>query len=183
MARFDTLIHGGTVIDGTRLPRLKADVGIKNGRVTKIGRIDSDDADQILDATGHIVAPGFVDLHTHYDAQLLWDSTASPSPALGVTTVVIGNCGFGIVPAPPEHRGTILANLAEVEGMSLASLQAGVNWTFESFGEYLDTLRGKWEEVLAEEIAANPDVAALWDHWSKFHADYQVWGSRGYLKN
>ena len=68
MARFDTLIRGGTVVDGTRLPRLRADVGIKDGRVTKIGRIDSDDADQILDATGHIVAPGFVDLHTHYDA-------------------------------------------------------------------------------------------------------------------
>ena len=92
---------------------------------------------------------------THYDAQLLWDSTASPSPALGVTTVVIGNCGFGIVPAPPEHRATILANLAEVEGMSLASLEAGVAWTFETFGEYLDVLRKK---------GVYPNVAALASH-------------------
>ena len=102
-----------------------------------------------------VLAPGVIDLHTHYDAQLTWDPTASPSPALGVTTVVIGNCGFGIAPAPPASRDAILANLAEVEGMSLDTLKAGVRWGFEGFGEYLELLRRQ---------GVYPNVAALASH-------------------
>jgi len=108
-----------------------------------------------VDAAGLVLAPGAIDLHTHYDAQLTWDQTASPAGALGVTTVVVGNCGFGIAPAPPDRRGMILANLAEVEGMSLDSLKAGVDWGFESFGEYLALLRRK---------GVYPNVAVLASH-------------------
>ena len=102
-----------------------------------------------------MLAPGAVDLHTHYDAQLTWDQTASPSVALGVTTVVTGNCGFGVAPAPPDKRATILANLAEVEDMALDSLQAGMEWGFETFPEYVDFIRAK---------GAYPNVAVLASH-------------------
>ena len=101
------------------------------------------------------LAPGVIDLHTHYDAQLTWDKTASPSPALGVTSVVIGNCGFGIAPTPANRRDTVLANLSEVEAMSLDALQAGVDWGFETFGEYLELLRRK---------SVYPNVAVLASH-------------------
>ena len=98
MATFDTIIKGGTVVDGTRVPRYKADVGIKNGKITKIGRLNGSDATHVLDATGLIVAPGFIDLHTHYDAQLHWDPYCSIGGWHGVTSVTIGNCGFGFAP-------------------------------------------------------------------------------------
>ena len=102
-----------------------------------------------------VLAPGVIDVHTHYDAQLTWDPTASPSPALGVTTLVIGNCGFGIAPTPADKRDQALADLAEVEGMPLESLRAGVNWSFESFPEYLEALRRQ---------GTYPNVAALATH-------------------
>ena len=95
MATFDTVIKGGTIIDGLQTPRYVADVGIKNGRIASIGRISTNDADQVLDASGLIVAPGFVDLHTHYDSQIYWDPWCTISGWHGVTSVVIGNCGFG----------------------------------------------------------------------------------------
>ena len=122
--------------------------------MAEIGEVRGAAAESV-DACGMVLAPGVIDLHTHYDAQLTWDATASPSPALGVTTVVIGNCGFGIAPAPPASRDSILANLAEVEGMSLDTLKAGVRWGFESFGEYLDQLRRH---------GVYPNVAALASH-------------------
>ena len=101
---FDTLIKNGLLVDGTRLPRRRADVGITDGRVVRIGQLDGATADRVLDASGLIVAPGFVDLHTHYDAQVFWDPYCSISSWHGITSVVIGNCGFGFAPVRPDER-------------------------------------------------------------------------------
>lgn len=135
-AMHDLLIHGATVFDGLGNPGVTADVAVANGRIAAIGRIDGP-ARERVDAHGLALAPGIVDLHTHYDAQVTWDPTLSPSPSLGVTTVVIGNCGFGIAPCPPALRDTLLANLSVVEGMDLDVLRTATRWEFESFAEYL----------------------------------------------
>lgn len=139
----DLLVRDGTVIDGTgQAPRRRADVGVKDGLVAGIGEL-SEQAVRTIDADGLIVAPGFVDLHTHYDAQLLWDPTASPSLEHGVTTVVGGNCGFALAPVRPEDRAYIARMLSRVEGMPLASLEAGIDWEWVDFGQYLDRLDGR----------------------------------------
>ena len=150
----DLVIRNARIADGLGNPLKEGDLAVSGGRVAEIGEVRQAAAESV-DARGMVLAPGVIDLHTHYDAQLTWDPTASPSPALGVTTVVIGNCGFGIAPAPPASRDAILANLAEVEGMSLDTLKAGVRWGFESFGEYLDQLRCQ---------GVYPNVAALASH-------------------
>lgn len=137
---FDLVIRNAIVVDGLGGAPVRADVAIRGDRIAKVGTVPEKGAKEV-DAEGLTLAPGVIDVHTHYDAQLTWDSTASPSPALGVTTVVIGNCGFGIAPATPETRDLILANLSEVEAMSLDSLKSGVRWEFESFPEYLQMLR------------------------------------------
>jgi N-acyl-D-amino-acid deacylase len=138
---YDLTISGGTIIDGTGKPAMRGDLGIKAGRVAEIGKI-SGRGQQHLDADGLVVAPGFVDVHTHYDAQALWDRALTISPWHGVTSVVMGNCGFGIAPTRPEHRGLILRTLEKVEGMSLSALEGGLgyDWQFETFPQYLDTL-------------------------------------------
>jgi N-acyl-D-amino-acid deacylase len=136
----DLIIRNAQVFDGTGLPPVLSDVAVSNGRISQIGRI-SDHALETIDAQGLALMPGIVDLHTHYDAQVTWDRTMSPSPALGVTTAVIGNCGFGIAPCPAPLRETMLKNLSVVEGMDLNALLTGVNWEFESFGQYMDQLR------------------------------------------
>ncbi len=138
----DLVIRNASVVDGTGAPARRADVAVDNGRIVAVGPVSERGGEEV-DAQGLVLAPGIIDAHTHYDAQLTWDSSASPSPALGVTTVVIGNCGFGIAPATPDTRDLILANLSEVEAMSLDSLKAGVEWDFETFPEYLETLRRK----------------------------------------
>jgi len=117
---YDLIIRNAHISDGLGNPLIKGDLAVKDGRVAAVGNIDVA-AEEIVDAEGLVLSPGVIDIHTHYDAQLTWDKTASPSPALGVTTVVVGNCGFGVAPAPAEHRDSILANLAEVEAMSLES--------------------------------------------------------------
>ena len=134
------VIRGATVVDGLGNEPVRADVAVRDGRIGAIGEVGGE-AERAIDADGLTLAPGIVDLHTHYDAQITWDPTLSPSPSLGVTTAVMGNCGFGIVPAAPEVRDLILRNLSVVEGMDLDALREGVRWDFETFGEYMDCLR------------------------------------------
>jgi len=138
---YDLKISGGTIVDGSGNPGYRGDVGISNGRIVALGDAP-DSAIEIINAEGAVVSPGFVDIHTHYDAQIIWDRMMSISPWHGVTTTVLGNCGFGVAPTRPEHRDMIVRTLEKVEGMSVPALKAGLgqNWPFETFGEYLDTI-------------------------------------------
>jgi N-acyl-D-aspartate/D-glutamate deacylase len=133
------LIRGGTVIDGSGRPGVVADVAVAGGQIAAVGGVHTAEAE--LDATGCVVAPGFVDIHTHYDAQVFWDPSLTPSSWHGVTTVVAGNCGFSIAPLRAEHRAMMIETLQKVEDMSAETLRAGVDWDcFESFAEYLDAV-------------------------------------------
>ena len=136
----DLLIRGAEVFDGLGNPPKQVNVAVDAGRVSVIGKTTSG-ARQTIDAGGLALMPGIVDLHTHYDAQITWDRTMSPSPALGVTTAVMGNCGFGVAPCPANMRETMMKNLSVVEGMDLNALLAGVRWDFETFPQYMAQLR------------------------------------------
>tara|TARA_R110000787_G_scaffold38692_6_gene97295 strand:+ start:6461 stop:8185 length:1725 start_codon:yes stop_codon:yes gene_type:complete len=138
----DYLIKGGTLVDGTGAPRRTGDIGIKDGRITALGNVN-EAARETIDATGKIVAPGFVDIHTHYDAQVFWDPSVSPSSYHGVTSVFAGNCGFSVAPLVPEAGDYLMRLLAKVEGMPLAALQQGVPWNWSSFASYLALLENK----------------------------------------
>ncbi len=137
----DIVIRGGTVVDGTGASGYRADVGIADGAIAEIGDIGrSFDGARVIDADGLLVTPGFVDIHTHYDPQVLWDPALTPSCWHGVTSVVAGNCGYSIAPTRPQGRATLLRTLDKVEDMRLATLEAGVRWDFETYPEYLDTV-------------------------------------------
>jgi len=153
---YDLKITGGTIVDGTGKPGFLGDLGIKDGKVVTLGKADGPAATTI-DATGKVVSPGFVDVHTHYDAQILWDRMLTISPWHGVTTTVIGNCGFGVAPTKAIHRKLILQTLEKVEGMSLDALQAGLGdvWPFETFPQYLDTIEKRGSAI---------NVAVLFGH-------------------
>lgn len=153
---YDLKITGGTIVDGSGKPGFRGDVGVKDGKVVALGKAEGAAATTI-DATGKVVAPGFVDVHTHYDAQILWDRMLSISPWHGVTTTVIGNCGFGVAPTKAIHRKLIMQTLEKVEGMSLEALEAGLgtNWPFETFPQYLDALEKRGSAI---------NVAALFGH-------------------
>src|ERR1700730_7881487 len=138
----DLVIRGATVVDGRGPDPIRADVAVEGGRITAIGNV-AGEAREVVDAGGLALMPGIIDLHTYYDAQVTWDPTLSPSPSLGVTTAVMGNCGFGIVPSPPPLRDLIMRNLAVVEGMDLDALRTGIDWLFKSFAEYMRMLRGR----------------------------------------
>ena len=140
MAEYDLVIRGGTVVEGTGVPRYKADVAIKNGRIAMIsGKIKTGGAKEI-DASGCIVAPGFVDLHTHYDAQLYWDPYCSLSGWMGVTSLTIGMCGFGFAPTKPEDRDRAMLLMNRVEAIPLESMRNGMSWDWVTFPEYLESL-------------------------------------------
>src|SRR3982750_2093805 len=138
----DLLIRGARICDGSGAKCFTGAVGVRGDAIVAVGETD-EPARRTLDAGGLALMPGIIDLHTHYDAQVTWDQTLSPSPSLGVTTAVMGNCGFGIVPSPPRLRDKIMRNLAVVEGMDLDALRVGIDWRFQSFGEYMAMLRGR----------------------------------------
>ncbi|MDH5352415.1 MAG: amidohydrolase family protein [Betaproteobacteria bacterium] len=133
----DLLLKNGTLVDGTGAAARRADVGIANGKIVEVGGI-SGAAGKVIDATGLVVAPGFIDPHTHYDAQICWDGATTPSSWHGVTTVVMGNCGVGIAPCRPQAREVAMRDLVNVEAIPFEVLDAGITWDWETFPQYLD---------------------------------------------
>src|ERR1700732_4993337 len=136
---YDLVIRGGTIVDGSGLPGYQADVGIKNGLILSIGKIRTS-AEHVIEAEGHVVSPGFIDGHTHMDAQLFWDPLGTCSCWHGVTTVVMGNCGFTLAPARSNERHLVMNNLEGAEDIPGATMREGIKWEWESFGEYLDAV-------------------------------------------
>jgi N-acyl-D-aspartate/D-glutamate deacylase len=135
----DLIIDNAAIYDGSGAPPRRGGVAVKGDRIAQVGEIKGE-ARERIDAAGLALMPGIIDTHTHYDAQITWDPFASPSPALGVTTVIMGNCGFTIAPCRPADRDLVMRNLTHVEGMSLDALRTGTDWDFESFPQYLDML-------------------------------------------
>src|SRR2546430_1227900 len=143
----DLLIRNALVLDGSGTEPAVQDVAIQQGKIRAIGRRLSESATQVVDADGLALMPGIIDSHTHYDAQITWDPHVRPSPALGVTTAVIGNCGFTIAPCKPADRDITMRNLTHVEGMSLEVLREGIEWGFESFPDYMAQLRRRGSAI------------------------------------
>ena len=140
MPKFDTVIKDGTIIDGLRTARYKGDIGITDGKIVSIGNINADTADKVIDAEGKIVAPGIIDLHTHYDSQIYWDPWCSISGWHGVTSVVIGNCGFGFAPCKPEDQDRSMQTMTRNEAVPYESMREGMPWDWETFPEFLDSI-------------------------------------------
>jgi len=138
---YDLLIKNGWVVDGSGRPRYRADVGVRGGRIAAIGRI-RESAREVLDAEGQVVSPGFVDGHTHMDAQVFWDPLGTCSCWHGITTVVMGNCGFTLAPCAKEDRHLVIRNLQRAEDISLEAMEAGIEWKWKTFAEFLDTVDG-----------------------------------------
>ncbi|MEO5841164.1 MAG: amidohydrolase family protein [Acidimicrobiales bacterium] len=136
-----SILRGATVVDGTGGPSRQADVEVIDGYITAVGTVAASAGAAEIDLSGLVLSPGFVDIHTHFDAQVFWDRDLTPSSWHGVTTVVQGNCGFGVAPARPADRQLIMETLELVEGMQVPTLQLGINWSFETFPQYLDVLR------------------------------------------
>src|SRR6476661_2444060 len=150
----DLLIKNAVIVDGLGGTPYRGALAVAGGRIVAIGE-DLGAARETVDADGMMLAPGIIDGHTHYDAQITWDPYVDPSPALGVTTAVLGNCGFTIAPCKPQHRDLTMRHLTHVEGMSLDALRAGIKWGFESFPQYLDML---------ETQGVGPNVACYAGH-------------------
>ncbi|HXC75967.1 MAG TPA: amidohydrolase family protein [Candidatus Acidoferrum sp.] len=142
---FDVLIVGGTIVDGTGMPPRRGDVGIAGGRIVFVGNANEsgETAHRTVDASGMVVSPGFIDVHTHYDPHVMWDSSVAPSSLNGVTTIFGGNCGFGLAPIDPDAASYLLPMLARVEGMPLESLEAGLDLGWSDFASWLDRLEGR----------------------------------------
>src|SRR5213595_1360567 len=136
---YDLVIKNGWVVDGSGLPRYRADVGVMGGRIAAIGRI-RESAREVLDADGHVVAPGFIDAHTHMDAQVFWDPLGTCSCWHGITSVVMGNCGFTLAPCAKEDRHLVIRNLQRAEDISVEAMEAGIDWRWTTFPQFLDTL-------------------------------------------
>ena len=137
--QYDLVIKNGTVIDGSGMPRFRADVGISCGKIATIGRI-REPAKETLDAEGHVVAPGFIDGHTHMDAQIFWDPLGTSSCYHGITTAVMGNCGFTLAPCAVENKQMVIRNLQRAEDISPAAMEAGIQWSWTTYPEFLETL-------------------------------------------
>ncbi len=137
---YDVVIRNGTVVDGTGLAPYRADVGVRGGIITAIGRISERGEQADVDAEGHVVTPGFIDGHTHMDAQVFWDRLGTNSCWHGVTTVVMGHCGFTLAPASADDRHLVVRNLERAEDISGAAMAAGIDWTWTTFAEYLDAV-------------------------------------------
>jgi N-acyl-D-amino-acid deacylase len=140
MRKFSIIIKDGLVFDGTRAPRIRTDIGIRDGIITAIGKLDEADADRVIDAEGLHVAPGFIDIHTHYDAQVFWDPYCSMSGWHGVTTVSTGNCGFALAPVPVAGRDYAMSSLSRTEAIPVESMKVGLPWDWETIPEYLDSV-------------------------------------------
>jgi N-acyl-D-aspartate/D-glutamate deacylase len=157
VSTYDIVIRNGIIVDGARHPRYRGDLGIKAGRIARIGRIPRGQAARELDATGLIVAPGFIDLHTHYDAQVFWDPYLTTSGWNGVTSVVIGNCGFGFAPTRPELRQRAMQSMTKVEAIPLATMQAALLWDWETYPQMLDSIERVPKAVnLLPYVGVNP---------------------------
>jgi len=137
---YDVVIKNGMIVDGARNPRYRSDIGIKDGIIVRIGKIENPRAKKVVDASGLVVAPGFIDLHTHYDAQVFWDPYLSTSGFHGVTSVVIGNCGFGFAPMAVELRERAMKSMTRVEAIPMATMEAALPWDWVSYPEYLDSI-------------------------------------------
>ena len=140
MAEYDVQIRGGTIVDGTRVPRFRGDVFINDGKIAQIGGRARGFAKKVIEADGLVVAPGFVDLHTHYDAQIRWDPWCTISGYHGVTSVVLGNCGFGFAPVKPDFRDRSMLTMTRTEAIPYESMKAGMQWDWETIPQYLDSL-------------------------------------------
>ena len=143
MGEYDLMIRGGTIVDGTGVPRYKADLAVKDGRVAMISGVIKAGAAKELDASDCMVAPGAIDLHTHYDGQLNWDPYCTPSGWFGVTSLTIGQCGFGFAPTRPEDRDLNMQMMNLIEAIPIESMRQGMRWDWETFPEYLDSLDGQ----------------------------------------
>src|SRR5713101_4451815 len=142
----DLVIRNALLVDGLGSPPKRGDLAVSRGRIEELGRVKGSSKETII-ADGLALMPGIIDNHTHYDAQLTWDPWASPSPALGVTTAIIGNCGFTIAPCRPADRELVMRNLTQVEGMSLHVLREGIGWGFETFPQYMAQLRRRGSAI------------------------------------
>ena len=136
---YDLIIRNGTIVDGSGMPRYKGDVGIEGGKIAAIGKI-LDRARETIDADGHIVSPGFIDAHTHMDAQVFWDALGTCSCWHGVTSVVMGNCGFSLAPCAEKDKLLVMRNLERAEDISPEAMEAGIKWSWETFPQYLDAV-------------------------------------------
>ncbi|MEE8139877.1 MAG: amidohydrolase family protein, partial [Alphaproteobacteria bacterium] len=177
---FDLLIRNGTIVDGSGLPRFQADIGVADGRIAEIGKL-SGPAGEVIDAEGHVVAPGFIDAHTHMDAQVFWDPLGTCSCWHGVTSVMMGNCGFSLAPCAEQNKHMVMRNLERAEDISPEAMEAGIkDWSWETFPEYLDAVEAVPKginygaylghsalrtyvmgERAFEEAAGNDDLAAM----------------------
>ena len=153
---YDLKIVDGVIVDGLGNPRYRGDVAVRNGVVAALGKVGGS-ARQTIRAEGCVIAPGFIDIHTHYDAQVFWDRMLSISPWHGVTTAIMGNCGFGIAPTRPQHRELVIQSLERVEGMDVASLRAGLGdpWQFETFADYMSAIERRGVAVNVAVLAGH----------------------------